>query len=127
MEPATKVIAPLTSDAGGDLYALAQNAYKLAVEHGWETRQPDGHWNGELLSNATIIAEQLNGSWSIAPDYPGDVFISAEAYLAFKILGVPPYYEAIRRGCAFIYYCGGVAAKIYHLSDLDGANGELDP
>ncbi|KAK8023772.1 hypothetical protein PG993_011838 [Apiospora rasikravindrae] len=137
MEPATKVIAPLTREADGDLYALAQNAHKLAVEHAWETRRPDGHWNGELLSNATITAEQVffyqslgitpipdgdayrhyllagqqpDGSWSIAPDYPGDVSASAEAYLALKILGVPPHHEAMRRGRDFIRRSGGVAA-----------------
>ncbi|KAK7917766.1 squalene cyclase [Apiospora marii] len=135
MESAAKVVAAPTREAA-DLYALTENAHKLAVEHAWETRRPDGHWNGELLSNATITAEQVffyqslgmtpipdgdayrhyllsnqqkDGSWSIAPDYPGDVSTSAEAYLALKILGVPQNHEAVRRGRAFIRRCGGVA------------------
>lgn len=132
----TKVASPLISEAAGELYTLAEDAYKLAVEHAWEARRPDGHWNGELLSNATITAEQVffyqslgmtpipdggayqhyllsnqqqDGSWSIAPDYPGDVSTSAEAYLALKVLGVPQHHEAMRRGRAFIRRCGGIA------------------
>ncbi|KAK8005509.1 squalene cyclase [Apiospora arundinis] len=136
MASETKVVSPLAGEAV-DLYDLAHNAYKLAVEHAWETRRPDGHWNGELTSNATITAEQIffyqslgispipdaeayrhylllqqqkDGSWSIAPDYPGDVSTSAEAYLALKMLGVLPHHEAMRRGRAFIRRCGGVAS-----------------
>ncbi|KAK8070624.1 squalene cyclase [Apiospora hydei] len=137
MDSQTKVISPVARDAGHDLYALAQNAHQLAVQHAWELRRPDGHWNGELLSNATITAEQVffhqslrpatpipdgdayrhyllsnqqkDGAWSIAPDHPGDVSTSAEAYLALKILGVPPHHDAMRRGRAFIRRCGGVA------------------
>ncbi|KAK7946286.1 prenyltransferase and squalene oxidase repeat protein [Apiospora aurea] len=135
-----KVISPLPRDAGnGDLYALAQSAHQLAVSHAWKLRRPDGHWNGELLSNATITAEQVffhpslrpttpipdadadayrhyllsnqqpDGAWGIAPDHPGDVSTSAEAYLALKIVGVPPHHDAMRRGRAFIRRCGGVA------------------
>jgi squalene-hopene/tetraprenyl-beta-curcumene cyclase len=73
------------------------------------------HWCGELKSNVTITAEYVflhqtlgnwqtynesrdpireyllseqndDGSWSIAPGYPGDISASAEAYLALKIL-----------------------------------------
>ncbi|KAK6856615.1 squalene-hopene cyclase [Apiospora arundinis] len=136
MASETKVVSPLAGEAV-DLYDLAHNAHKLAVEHAWETRRPDGHWNGELTSNATITAEQIffyqslgispipdaeayrhylllqqqkDGSWSIAPDYSGDVSTSAEAYLALKMLGVPPHHEAMRRGRAFIRRCGGVAS-----------------
>ncbi|KAK8109493.1 terpene cyclase [Apiospora kogelbergensis] len=136
MESEVKVVSSLIRGAV-DLYGLAEKAHRLAVEHAWETRRPDGHWNGELLSNATITAEQVffyqslgsspipdaeayqyyllsqqqqDGSWSIAPDYPGDVSTSAEAYLALKILGVPQHHEAMRRGRAFIRRCGGVAA-----------------
>ncbi|KAK8074103.1 terpenoid cyclases/protein prenyltransferase alpha-alpha toroid [Apiospora phragmitis] len=140
MESESKVVSPLPRGAS-DLYALADNAHKLAVEHAWETRRPDGHWNGELLSNATITAEQVffyqslgmapipdgeayrhyllsqqqkDGSWSIAPDYPGDISTSAEAYLALKMLGVSQQHEAMRRGRAFIRRCGGIAkARVF--------------
>jgi squalene-hopene/tetraprenyl-beta-curcumene cyclase len=76
----------------------------------------NNHWCGELKSNVTITAEYVflhqtlghwqtyneskdsicdylfseqndDGSWSIAPDHPGDISASTEAYLALKILG----------------------------------------
>ncbi|KAK7972540.1 hypothetical protein PG988_006674 [Apiospora saccharicola] len=136
MESKTNEVSPSVREAAVELYTLAENAHKLAVEHAWESRRPDGHWNGELLSNVTITAEQIffyqmlgmtpipqgdayvhwllsnqqpDGSWSIAPDYAGDVSCSTEAYLALKLLGVRQDHEAMRRGRAFIRRCGGIA------------------
>ena len=76
----------------------------------------DNHWCAEVYSNATFTSEyvflrqalgldlshdgealqrwllskqNLDGSWSIAPDQPGDVSTTTEAYLALKILNIP--------------------------------------
>jgi squalene-hopene/tetraprenyl-beta-curcumene cyclase len=87
----------------------------LAIKHSFNIVEHDGHWYGELKSNPTITAEYIflrrsfgldlasdkealcnwlysqqntDGSWGLAPEYPGDVSTSVEVYLALKILGV---------------------------------------
>jgi squalene-hopene/tetraprenyl-beta-curcumene cyclase len=94
----------------------ACRALGKAANYAFECALPDGHWYGELRSNVTITAEYIllrqalgldqssdseqlrnyflseqnpDGSWGIAPDYPGDVSTSTEAYFALKILNVP--------------------------------------
>lgn len=117
------------------LYNRARHCIKLAVDYAWKIRKPDHHWNGELKSNCAITAQQIffcsslgipitdadayrqyllseqqnDGSWSIAPEYPGDVNMSAESYLALKILGVSPDDPAMQKAKAFIRKCGGIA------------------
>ena len=96
----------------------------------------DGHWCGELRSNATITAEFVflrqalgldlkvdsdalcrwffpeqkpDGSWGIAPgDYPGDISTTTEAYLALKILGIPSDAPPMQRARRFMITQGGV-------------------
>ncbi|KAL8797973.1 MAG: hypothetical protein Q9182_007065 [Xanthomendoza sp. 2 TL-2023] len=128
-----------TSDAQIDAEGLAQNArhaLKLAVNYSLENAEPDGHWYGELRSNATITAQYVflrqaleldlssdcealcryfladqkeDGSWGIAPgNYPGDVSVTVEAYLALKILGVPANSQAMHKARRFVHAVGGV-------------------
>lgn len=87
-----------------------------AADYSFARAKSDGHWVGEIRSNVTITAEyvflyqslgkeipggpesvrkfilsqqNIDGSWGLAPDYPGDVSTSSEAYLALKMLGYP--------------------------------------
>src|SRR3954468_21194786 len=82
-----------------------------------ELQHADGHWVGELESNATMIAQHLywlhflglrdpetdrklanellarrrdDGTWSIWYDGPPDLSTSLEAYVALKMAGVDP-------------------------------------
>ena len=111
-------------------------ALSMAARYAFDRMKSDGHWCGELLSNVTITAEHVffcqavgvdlsadgeaykkyllfqqsrDGSWSIAPDYPGDVSTSTEAYLALKILGVSAGTLEMQRARDFIVRAGGVA------------------
>lgn len=117
---------------------MVSDALELALNHAWDDLHDDGHWYGELKTNATITAEYVmlyqalgfekylcrdrealcqwllsdqnaDGSWGIAPDYPGDVSTTTEAYLALKILGVSTEALAMQRACAFVKSVGGVA------------------
>ncbi|KAJ4304895.1 hypothetical protein N0V90_000423 [Kalmusia sp. IMI 367209] len=100
----------------GNLYTRIQKSIELATNYAWDICKPGYHWNGELKSNTAITSQQIffyqslgitireadeyrqyllsqqqsDGSWSIAPDYPGDLSITAETYLALKILDVSP-------------------------------------
>lgn len=78
----------------------------MATRYAFDMMNSDGHWCGELLSNVTITAEHIffcqavgvdlsadsaaykkyllsqqrrDGSWSLAPDCPGDVSTLVEA------------------------------------------------
>lgn len=91
----------LNVELGEDLLALS-----MATRYAFDMMNSDGHWCGELLSNVTITAEHIffcqavgvdlsadsaaykkyllsqqrrDGSWSLAPDCPGDVSTLAEA------------------------------------------------
>lgn len=131
---------PITqwSSSAGNPSGEACDALKRAVTYAWEDVHPDGHWYGELKTNATITAEYImlyqalglkksldcdrdalcqwllsdqnpDGSWGIAPDYPGDVSTTTEAYLALKILGVSTGSPEMQRACSFVKSVGGVA------------------
>lgn len=129
-------IAPY--DGNEYLVGQARFSLQLAANHSFNLRHEDGHWCGELKSNATITAEYVmlrqalgldmshdrdelvawllsdqneDGSWGIAPDHPGDVSTTAEAYFALKLLGVQPYKEPLRRARKYILSAGG-AAKV---------------
>ncbi|KAF3002689.1 terpene cyclase [Curvularia kusanoi] len=106
-----------------------------AADYAWRIRKDDCHWIGELKSNVAITAQQIfllqslgekvsdvaayrryllseqlpDGSWTIAPGHLGDISISTEAYLALKILGVPPDNQAMLSAKEFIRGSGGVA------------------
>ncbi|CAI7574303.1 unnamed protein product [Penicillium viridicatum] len=113
-----------------------EHALKLSNDYALGLVHPDGHWYGEMNSNVTITAEYIflrqalgldlkteaaaycryllsqqnsDGSWGLAPEYPGDVSTSTEAYLALKILGTSPHIPAMRRARAFVLKSGGIA------------------
>ncbi|KAL9035511.1 MAG: hypothetical protein Q9214_006548, partial [Letrouitia sp. 1 TL-2023] len=120
-----------------NLPSTADEALKLAVNYSLEGVEQDGHWYGELKSNATITAEyvflrqalgldlkchrdalclyffsdqKIDGSWGIAPgDYPGDISTTVEAYLALRILGVPADAKTMLKARNFALSAGGVA------------------
>lgn len=134
---ATTNKAPLLSTKeSGSLFSKATRSLSLATRYAFDLIKPDGHWCGELLSNVTITAEYVflrqaydwdlavdgeayqryllsqqkpDGSWGLAPDYPGDVSTTAEAYLALKILGVPENFPDMSRAQMFIIGAGGLA------------------
>ena len=117
---------------------MSSRTLQLAANYAWDDVHNDGHWYGEMKTNATITAEYVmlyqalglennlerdrealshwllsdqnpDGSWGIAPDYPGDVSTTTEAYLALKILGTSVKNRAMQRACFFIRSVGGVA------------------
>ena len=53
--------------------------------------------------------QSSDGSWSYAPDHPGDVSVSAEAYLALKIHGVAAESRELRSARDFIRGANGIA------------------
>ena len=119
------------------LRSSAQHARDQAISHAFAQAKGDGHWCGEQLSNATMTSEYVflrqslglsfardrealcrwlfldqkpDGSWGLAPNHPGDVSTSVEAYLALKILGVTPDTACMVRARDFITTVGGVAS-----------------
>ncbi|QDS69474.1 terpene cyclase [Venturia effusa] len=113
-----------------------RGSLKKATDYTFARSKPDGHWAGEIRSNVTITAEYVflyqslgkaipggsesvqkfilsqqnaDGSWSLAPDYAGDVSTSSEAYLALKMLGMSKTALAMRAARSFILKAGGVA------------------
>ncbi|EJD52900.1 putative squalene-hopene-cyclase [Auricularia subglabra TFB-10046 SS5] len=123
-------------DTTASLVTRVKAALSRATQYAWDIFRPDNHWHGELLSNATMTAEQVffyqslgitpipdadayrrwllhdqrdDGSWALAPDRPGHLSVSCEAYLALKILGVDPSDDAMVRAREFIRVGGGVA------------------
>lgn len=53
--------------------------------------------------------QRSDGSWGIAPDGPGDVSTSVEAYLALRLLSVPTTNKSMLRARQYILSVGGVA------------------
>ncbi|KAJ5139323.1 squalene-hopene-cyclase [Penicillium bovifimosum] len=118
------------------LLSRVKHSLLLAAQHSKEQIKPDGHWCGEVKTNVTTTAECVflyyslgidltkdreaiiqwllseqrpDGSWSIAPRYPGDISLTVEAYLALKILGVPQESPVMQKACEFVLAVGGVA------------------
>ncbi|KAJ5349322.1 hypothetical protein N7541_007049 [Penicillium brevicompactum] len=114
----------------------ARHAIHQAANYSAHRQHEDGHWCGELKSNATITSEYVmlrqalnldlttdrealiswflsdqnpDGSWSIAPEYPGEISTSVEAYFALKILGLTPDMAVMRKARQFIISAGGIA------------------
>ncbi|KAJ5652787.1 terpene cyclase [Penicillium longicatenatum] len=118
------------------LLVEVEQSLKLSNDYAIGLGRPDGHWCGELRSNVTITSEYIflrqalgldleadsnayrrhiisqqndDGSWSLAPEYPGDVSTTTEAYLALKILGVSPNVPFMQQAKDFVLRAGGVA------------------
>ncbi|KAL9015027.1 MAG: hypothetical protein Q9173_000325 [Seirophora scorigena] len=108
----------------------------LAGKFAFNKQKPDGHWCGEfraqvyptaqyvifhqawgtdLSADASQLRKYLlslqtsDGSWSIAPDYPGDISPTAEAYLALRILDHEADSKELLRARDFIRKAGGLA------------------
>ncbi|KAE8384463.1 terpenoid cyclases/protein prenyltransferase alpha-alpha toroid [Aspergillus alliaceus] len=114
-------------------YRLAPND---ATNYAWEIIS-NRHWCGELESNVTVTCEHIfflyviyrhidtdegsqyrqwllsqqnaDGSWGIAPNFPGDVSPSAEAYLAMRIIGMSPDSPELFQARTFIRAAGGLS------------------
>jgi squalene-hopene/tetraprenyl-beta-curcumene cyclase len=110
--------------------ALERGVARLVAE-----QRDDGYWWGELESNVAITAEHLflleafgrstgadrravatelletqgdDGGWPIWYSGPSDLSISAEAYYALRLAGVPAADERLRRAGALVRELGGV-------------------
>lgn len=121
------------------LSASASKALKLAAEFSYGSMKDNGHWCGEVLTNTTFTAEyiflrislghdfstdpdtpalrqwllsqqNLDGSWGLATDYPGDASTTVETYFALKILQVSIDDPAMVRGRLFARKVGGIAS-----------------
>ncbi|KAF4189046.1 hypothetical protein CNMCM7927_009716 [Aspergillus lentulus] len=113
-----------------------KGALKLSGQHSRDEMHSDGHWCGEVKTNATTTAEHVllcqalgiqldadreafiswfrstqgtDGGWSIAPGQGGNISVTVEAYLALKILGVSEDDAAMRSARDFAISAGGVA------------------
>ncbi|BCR97210.1 uncharacterized protein AKAW2_30529A [Aspergillus luchuensis] len=111
-----------------------ERTLKLANDYALGSIRSDGHWCGELRSNVTITAEYIflrhalgldlradnaaycnyilsqqncDGSWGLAPEYPGDVSTTTEAFLALKLLGASPDMPVMQQARAFVLKAGG--------------------
>lgn len=99
------------------LPARTVEALKEAVQYAYECQFDDDHWLGETQSNPIFTAEYLflrqalkldftqdekdafirwfllqqneDGSYGLAPAYPGDPSTTTESYLSLKMLGYP--------------------------------------
>jgi squalene-hopene/tetraprenyl-beta-curcumene cyclase len=108
----------------------------LGSEYAFEKAEADGHWYGELRSNATITSEYVflrqalgldlrpvaaalkqelfsdqheDGSWGIGYGLPGEISTTVEVYLALRLLDVPSDTEVMRKARKWIVGVGGIA------------------
>lgn len=108
----------------------------LAEKYAFGLQKPDGEWCAEFKSGIFPLTEHIffcqiwgidksadaglfqkfllclqnsDGSWSAAPDYPGEVSPTAEAYLALRILGVEAGCPELLRARDFVRNAGGLA------------------
>lgn len=61
------------------------------------------------LCKHLLSLETADGSWSVAPDYRGDISPTAEAYLALRILDHEADSKELLRARDFIREAGGLA------------------
>lgn len=107
-----------------------------AASYSLNRRHDDGHWRGEMMSNAAITAEYVmlrqalgldmsvdrealiswflseqsdDGSWALAPESPGDISTTTEAYFALKLLRVSPDTPSMAKARRFVITAGGIA------------------
>ena len=126
-----------THDEKQPLASKAAESLQLSRDRAFDWAEPDGHWCGELKTNITVTAEYIffqqalgidfnadreafrhyllsqqndDGSWGIAPEFPGDVSTTTEAYLALRILNTPAKALTMQRAREYILKAGGVAA-----------------
>lgn len=114
----------------------ARTSLQQAIEFSFDNQQPDGHWFVEVSANVTFTCQYVmfkyaigfdltgdgdvlrrwilqdqteEGSWTLAPKNPGHLSTTVEAYLALRILGVPPDDPAMLKARDFTIRHGGVA------------------
>lgn len=119
-----------------ELASQARTATERAVQYSFDCQKSDGHWVAEVSSDATFTSEYVmfkyamgldlegdrdvikkwllmdqkpDGSWGLAPELPGNVSTTTEAYLALKILGVEPAHPCMQLARDFMLQHGGVA------------------
>ncbi len=121
------------------LSSSASKALDLAAKFSYGCMRDDGHWCGEVLDNTTVTSEYIflrislghdfntdpdasalrqwllsqqnpDGSWGIAPGYPGDASTTVETYFALKILQVSTDDPAMVSGRLFALKVGGTAS-----------------
>lgn len=118
------------------LPSRAKEALEQAVQFSFDHQREDGHWVAEVSSDATFTSQYVmfkyavgldlksdgdaiklwllrdqkeDGSWGLAPELPGNVSTTTEAYLALKILGVSSEEKAMLKARDFMQANGGVA------------------
>ncbi|PCH06357.1 Terpenoid cyclases/protein prenyltransferase alpha-alpha toroid [Penicillium occitanis (nom. inval.)] len=123
-------------DITADLLPSVQQSLQKAAAYSHHLVREDGHWCAEVESNVSCTAEyvlflhtlglqerldsdaliswllsqqQEDGSWSLANDYDGDISMTTEAYLALKLLGLPPDHPAMCNAKCFALSVGGLA------------------
>lgn len=126
----------MASKVDENLASKVQHCLQRAKDFAFNTLMEDGYWHGELKSNVTITSEYIflrqafnlditkdqtayrnyllseqneDGSWSLAPDLPGDVSTTSEAYLALRILGVDAKEPCMQRARNSVRRLGGIA------------------
>ncbi|KAK8064335.1 squalene cyclase [Apiospora phragmitis] len=117
----------------------AKDALEQAVQFSFDEQREDGHWVAKVSSDATFTSEYVmfkyavgldltadgdaiklwllkdqkeDGSWGLAPELPGNLSTTTEAYLALKILGVSPDEKAMLKARDFMVDNGGVEKLI---------------
>ncbi len=135
---ATSTVLPLQSPGKYLIPRLEQRvseAIRSAAGWSYGEQKADGHWCAELESNSSITAEYVllcqalgldltakqaglvryltdhqndDGSWGIAHGHDGDISVTAECYLALRILGLPPSESPLVCAQAFILASGGL-------------------
>jgi squalene-hopene/tetraprenyl-beta-curcumene cyclase len=111
-------------------------AVDRSVEHLFSRQYAQGFWWAELESNVTITSEVVllrhiwgtlsaipaaktiaylrkqqrdHGGWELFFDDGGELSTTVEAYMALRILGVPPDDPALGRARAFVIARGGIS------------------
>src|SRR5580704_4670086 len=120
--------------------ALPESALSRALAHLVLLQRPDGCWEGEVVWNPMLLSEYVivhravgsppfdeatrlrmirhfratvtpEGGWGIHPDSGPYVFFTALAYVALRLLGVPPDGPLVARARTFLrLQPGGVLA-----------------
>lgn len=123
------------NDHKATVTAVPESLRKAVTSLQSEVRD-DGHWCAEVKSNTTVTSEYItflcalklpipdgpepwiswllseqkyDGSWGPAPDVPGDISETIEAYFALKVLGLDPEDQVMRKARSWILTNGGVA------------------
>ncbi len=135
ISPIELPLSPPSEIQESDLRGRVADVLHRGAEFLFSLQRVDGHWCAELESNPTITAEyvflcrmlgtdlgerrpkitryllsrqNVDGSWSIARRWDGDVSSTAEVYLALRILGVDSDDPALRRAEHYILRNGGL-------------------